>query len=46
MEKDPAYIIEHAVKGMLPKNKLRAPRMKRLHVFPTAEHTYKDKFTA
>lgn len=43
-KKDPTYIIKHAVKGMLPKNRLRDPRMNRLKVFPTAEHTYKDKF--
>jgi len=43
MEKDPAEIIRHAVKGMLPKNKLRDPRMNRLKVFPGAEHTYTDK---
>lgn len=33
MERDPARIIEHAVKGMLPKNNTRDNRMKRLRVF-------------
>ena len=38
--KSPANIIEHAVKGMLPKNKLAADRMARLRVFPGAEHDH------
>lgn len=38
--KNPASIIEHAVKGMLPKNKLAADRMARLRVFPGAEHDH------
>ncbi len=37
-EKDPARIITEAVKGMLPRNKLAAERLKRLRVFPGAEH--------
>ena len=44
MEKNPARIIEHAVRGMLPKNKLLTPRMRRMKVFSEAEHTYADKF--
>ncbi len=40
IEKDPALAIEHAVKGMLPKNKLQADRMARLRIFPGAEHTH------
>jgi large subunit ribosomal protein L13 len=39
-EKFPERIIENAVKGMLPKNKLSAERMKRLKVFPGAEHAH------
>ena len=38
--KDPALAVQHAVKGMLPKNKLLAPRMARLRVFPGAEHDH------
>ena len=38
--KSPESIIEHAVKGMLPKNKLAAGRMARLRVFPGAEHDH------
>jgi len=36
----PERIIENAVKGMLPKNKLQAERMKRLRIFAGAEHTH------
>ena len=36
-------IIETAVGGMLPKNKLRDPRLRRLKVFPGDKHTYQDK---
>lgn len=39
-EKSPESIIEEAVKGMLPKNKLAAGRMARLRVFPGAEHDH------
>lgn len=38
--KDPAVAIRAAVKGMLPKNKLAAERLKRLRVFDGAEHTH------
>ena len=40
IEKDPAKAIEAAVKGMLPKNKLSAERLKRLRVFEGAEHAH------
>ena len=40
VEKDPAKAIEAAVKGMLPKNKLAAERLKRLRVFEGAEHAH------
>lgn len=39
-EKAPERLIEAAVKGMLPKNKLAAERMKRLRVFAGSEHTH------
>lgn len=39
-EKFPERIIEKAVQGMLPKNKLSADRMARLKVFPGAEHAH------
>ena len=38
--KHPERIIEIAVKGMIPVNKLTAERMKRLRVFAGAEHTH------
>ena len=40
VEKDPSRAIIAAVKGMLPKNKLAAERLKRLRVFDGAEHTH------
>ncbi|MCA9335288.1 50S ribosomal protein L13 [Candidatus Saccharibacteria bacterium] len=39
-EKFPERIIENAVKGMLPKNKLSPERMARLRIFPDSEHTH------
>ena len=36
----PERIIENAVKGMLPKNKLAADRMKRLKIFAGSEHAH------
>lgn len=39
-EKNPEEIIRLSVRGMLPKNKLRAPMMKRLRVFAGSEHTH------
>ena len=39
-EKFPERIIEAAVKGMLPKNKLSPDRMARLKVFAGAEHAH------
>ena len=40
VEKDPSKAVRAAVKGMLPKNKLAAERMKRLRVFDGAEHSH------
>ena len=40
VKKDPSKVVETAVKGMLPKNKLAAERLKRLHVFEGAEHIH------
>ena len=39
-EKDASRAIREAVKGMLPKNKLAADRMKRLRVFDGEEHDH------
>ena len=40
IEKDPSRAISEAVKGMLPKNKLAAERLKRLRVFAGADHAH------
>ena len=40
IEKDPSKVIEAAVKGMLPKNKLASERLKRLRVFDGPEHDH------
>lgn len=40
IEKDPSVAIAAAVKGMLPKNKLAAERLKRLRIFDGAEHAH------
>jgi large subunit ribosomal protein L13 len=39
-ELNPAKVVEHAVRGMLPDNKLRAPRLKRLKVYADANHLH------
>ncbi len=39
-EKSPESIIEEAVKGMLPKNKLSAGRMARLRIFVGSDHDH------
>jgi len=41
--KRPSEIVQHAVSGMLPKNKLRAQMLKRLYVYADAVHPYADK---
>ncbi len=40
IEKDPSVAIAAAVKGMLPKNKLAAERLKRLRIFDGVEHAH------
>lgn len=40
MEKDPTYALIHAVRGMLPVNKLRDGRLDRLKVYADAEHNH------
>jgi large subunit ribosomal protein L13 len=44
MKKNPEKVIERAVSGMLPKNRLHDQRMRRLKVFADDKHPYKDKF--
>lgn len=45
LARSPRRVIEIAVKGMLPKNKLQQPRLNRLKVFADETHNYEDKFT-
>ncbi|MBI4975767.1 50S ribosomal protein L13 [Candidatus Peregrinibacteria bacterium] len=40
MEKKPAKLIEMAVKGMLPKNKLRKGFLKKLKIYAGSEHPH------
>lgn len=40
MEKDPTHAIFHAVRGMLPVNKLRDGRLDRLKIYADAEHAH------
>jgi large subunit ribosomal protein L13 len=43
LEKDPTKIIIHAVKGMLPNNKLRSLHLKRLKLVVGSTHNFEDK---
>jgi large subunit ribosomal protein L13 len=45
IKKDSREVINDAVFGMLPKNKLRNEMMKRLRVYKGAEHPHADKLT-
>ncbi len=38
--RNPQFIIEHAVKGMLPKNRLARQMLKKLRVFAGSEHPH------
>lgn len=40
MEKDPTHALEHAIRGMLPVNKLRDGRLARLKVYADADHKH------
>lgn len=40
LERKPIAVIEHAVKGMLPKNKLGAELFRNLHVYAGSEHKH------
>lgn len=43
IESRPEDIIKHAVKGMLPNNKLRSKLLKKLYVFPSSTHPYQKQ---
>jgi len=40
-ERRPVEVVRRAVAGMLPKNKLRAPLLKRLYIYAGNDHPYK-----
>jgi large subunit ribosomal protein L13 len=46
MQTHPTRVIEHAVKGMLPRNKLNASMMKRLKVYTGDTHPHQGQVTA
>ncbi len=46
MQTHPTRVIEHAVKGMLPHNRLEAKMMKRLRVFVGDAHPYQGQIKA
>ncbi len=43
--KNPTRIIENAVSGMLPKNKFRTDRLRRMFVSKDENHKFNDKFS-
>ena len=44
MKKNPSKVIESAVSGMLPKNKFRSDRLRRLYISKDENHKFSDKF--
>lgn len=45
LKKDSRKVMQAAVSGMLPKNKLRSPMMKRLFIYKDAQHEHKIDVT-
>lgn len=45
-QEQPQTIIEKAIKGMLPKNKLQSSMFNRLKVFTDNQHPYQDKINS
>ncbi|HCI54923.1 MAG TPA: 50S ribosomal protein L13 [Bacteroidales bacterium] len=43
LKKNPIFLVEHAVKGMLPKNKLGRALFKNMHVYAGAEHKHESQ---
>jgi len=41
LEKHPTYLVEHAVKGMMPKHRLARQQIKKLKVYAGSEHPHK-----
>ncbi|MCK4453053.1 uL13 family ribosomal protein, partial [candidate division WOR-3 bacterium] len=46
LKKHPTRAIYHAVSGMLPKNKLRAKRLKRLKLYTSTDHPHEAQSPA
>ncbi len=44
LKRRPTEVVRRAVAGMLPQNRLKSKMLKRLLIFPEAEHSYQDKF--
>lgn len=44
LAKDPRKVVELAVRGMLPKNKLQTPRLRRLKVYTGKDHPHANHF--
>ena len=44
-QKDPSELVRHAVKGMLPKNKLNRQILKKLKVYAGTEHPHKAQIS-
>jgi large subunit ribosomal protein L13 len=40
LNRRPTYVVEHAIKGMLPKNKLGSQLFRNLHVYAGSEHPH------
>lgn len=45
LKKHPTFLIEHAVKGMLPKNKLASKQLFKLKLYAGTEHPHKAQLT-
>ena len=45
LKKHPTHLVEHAVKGMLPKNRLSNQIIKKLKVYAGSEHPHKAQLT-
>ena len=43
LEKDPTFILRHAVKGMLPKNTLGRKQLKKLKIVPGDKHSHQGQ---
>ena len=43
METRPEYALEHAIKGMLPKNSLGRKMMKKVRIYAGSEHNHKSQ---